>query len=128
MNRLAGGLACLAFEAAAYPPFRAGFHANPPVEAFKHFESARDTEVTGGVGVARLHDPRSGQERHVDANGVVKRRPSKAGGVAVRLGGSGCGTADKQFSIVVTLNQAAFGGEIEDVCVVGALVRGDVVA
>ena len=118
----------MAFEAAAYPPFRAGFHANPPVEAFKHFESARDTEVTGGVGVARLHNPRSGQERHVDANGVVKRRPSNAGGVAVGLGGGGGGTADEQYSIVVTLNQAAFGGEIEDVCVVGALVRGDVVA
>ena len=118
----------MAFEAAAYPPFRAGFHANPPIEAFKHFESARDTEVTGGVGVARLHDPRSGQEGHVDANGVVKRRPSKAGGVAVGLGGGGGGTADEQCSIVVTLDQAAFGGEIEDVCGVGALVRGDVVA
>ena len=77
--------------------------------------------------MAPLHDPRSGQERHVDANGVVKRRPSKEGGVAVG-GGGGCGTADEQFSIVVTLNQAAFGGEIEDVCVIGALVRGDVVA
>ena len=77
----------MAFEAAAYPPFCAGFHANPPKEAFKHFESARDTEVTGGVSGARLHDPRSGQEGHVDghvdANGVVKRRPSKAGRVAI---------------------------------------------
>ena len=116
----------MAFEAAAYPPFRAGFHANPPIEAFN--ESARDTEVTGGVGVARLHDPQSGQEGHVDANGIVKRRPSKAGGVAVVLGGGGGGTADEQYSIVVTLDQAAFGGEIEDVCGVGALVRGDVVA
>ena len=118
----------MAFEAAAYPPFRAGFHANPPIEAFEHFESAHDTEVTGGVGVARLHDPRSGQEGHVDANGGVKRRPSKAGRVAVWLGGGGGGTADEQYSIVVTLDQAAFGGEIEDVCGVGALVRGDVVA
>ena len=118
----------MAFEAAAYPPFRAGFHANPPIEAFRHFESAHDTEVTGGVGVAHLHDPRSGQEGHVDANGVVKRRPSKAGRVAVWLGGGGGGTVDEQYSIVVTLDQAAFGGEIEDVCGVGALVRGDVVA
>ena len=118
----------MAFEAAAYPPFRAGFHANPPIESFKHFESACDTELTGGVGVARLHDPRSGQERHVDANEVVKRRPSKAGRVAVWLGGGEGGTADEQYNIVVTLDQAAFGGEIEDVCGVGALVRGDVVA
>ena len=118
----------MAFEAAAYPPFRAGFHANPPIEAFKHFESARDTEVTGGVGVARLQDPRSGQEGHVDANGVVKRRPSKAGRRTVWSGGDGGGTADEQYSIVVTLDEAAFGGEIEDVCGVGAVVRGDVVA
>ena len=118
----------MAFEAAAYPPFRAGFHANPPIEAFKHFEGARDTEVTRGVGVARLHDPRSDQEGHVDANGIVKRRPSKAGRVTVWSGGDGGGTADEQYCIVVTLDQAAFGGEIEDVCGVGALVRGDVVA
>ena len=36
-NCLAGGFARLALEAAAYPPFRAGFHANPPVIAFQHF-------------------------------------------------------------------------------------------
>ena len=34
----------------------------------------------------------------------------------------------KQDSIVVPLDQAAFGDEIEYVCEVGALVRGDVVA
>ena len=28
--------------------------------------------------MACMHDPRSGQEGHVDANRVVKRRPSKA--------------------------------------------------
>ena len=32
-NCLAGGFACLALQEAAYPPFRTGFHANPPVEA-----------------------------------------------------------------------------------------------
>ena len=50
------------------------------------------------------------------------------GRVAVWLGGGGGGTADEQYSIVVTLDQAAVGGEIEDVCGVRALVRGDVVA
>ena len=78
--------------------------------------------------MARLHDPRSRQEGHVDANGVVKRGPSKAGRVTVWSGGDGDGTADELYNIVVTLDQAAFGGEIEDVCLVGALVRGDVVA
>ena len=29
--------------------------------------------------MACMHDPRSGQEGHVNANGVVRRRPSKAG-------------------------------------------------
>ena len=111
-----------------YPPFRAGFHTNPPIEAFKHFEGARDTEVTGGIGVACMHDPWSGQEGHIDANGVVERRPSKAGRGTIWSGGYDDGAEDKQFSIIVTLDQAAFGGEIEYVCGVGALVRGDVVA
>ena len=118
----------LAFEAAAYPPFRAGFHVNPPIEAFKQLESARDTEVTGGIGVACIHDPRSGQEGHIDANKVVERRPSKTGRETIWSGGYGGGTADKQYSIAVTLDQAAFGGEIEYVCGVGALNRGNAVA
>ena len=78
--------------------------------------------------MACMHDPRSGQEGHVDANGVVKRRPSKACRGTIWSGGDGGGTADEQYSIVATLDQAAFGGEIEYVCGVGALVRGDVVA
>ena len=108
--------------------FRAGFHTNPPIEAFKHFEGARDTEVTGGIGVACMHDPRSGQEGHIDANGVGERRPSKTDRETIWSGGYGGGAADKQYSIVVTLDQAAFGGEIEYVCGVGELMRGDVVA
>ena len=43
-----------------HPPFRADFHADPPIETFKHFEGARSTEMTGGVSVACVHDPRSG--------------------------------------------------------------------
>ena len=42
--------------------------------------------------------------------------------------GYGGGAADKQYSMVVTLDQAAFDGEIKYVCGVRALVRGDVVA
>ena len=118
----------LVFEAAAYPPFRAGFHANPPIEAFKHFEGARDTEMTGGIGVACMHDPRSGQKGHIYANGVIERWPSKTGREAIWFGGYGGRAADKQYSIVVTLDQAAFGGEIEYVCGIGALMRGNAVA
>ena len=118
----------MAFEAAAYPPTRAGFHTNPPIEAFKHLQGARDTEVTGGINVACMQDPRSGQEGHIDANGFVERRPSKTGRETIWSGGYGGGAADKQYSIVVTRDQAAFGGEIEYVCGVGALIRGNVVA
>ena len=78
--------------------------------------------------MACMHDPRSGQEGHVDANGVVERRPSKAGRGTIWSGSYGGRAGDKQYSIVVTLDQAAFGGEIEYVCGVGARVRGDVVA
>ena len=118
----------MAFEAAAYPSFRAGFQTNPPIEAFKHFESARDTEMTGSIGVVCMYDPRSGQKGHIDANGFVERRPSKTGRETIWSGGYGGGAVDKQYSIVVTLDQAAFGGEIEYVCGVGALMRGNVVA
>ena len=78
--------------------------------------------------MACMHDPRSGQEGHIDANRVVERRPSKTGRETIRSGGYGGGAVDKQYSIVVTRDQAAFGSEIEYVCGVGALVRGDVVA
>ena len=78
--------------------------------------------------MACMHDPRSGQEGHIDTNRVVERRPSKTGRETIRSGGYGDGAADKQYSIVVTRDQAAFGGEIEYVCGVGALMRGNVVA
>ena len=82
----------------------------------------------GDIGVACMHDPRSGQKRHIDENGVVERRPSKTGRETIRSRGYGGGAADKQYSIVVTLDQAAFGGEIEYVCGVGASMRENVVA
>ena len=80
------------------------------------------------MGVACMHDPRSGQERHKDGNGVIEKRPSKAGRRTIWSGGNCDVVADKQCSIVVTLDQAAFGSEIEYVCGVGTLMRGNVVA
>ena len=77
--------------------------------------------------MACMHDPQSGQEGHIDANRVVERRPSKTGKETIRSGGDGGGAADKPCSIVVTRDQATFGGEIEYVCGVGALMRGNVV-
>ena len=78
--------------------------------------------------MACMHDPRSGQKGHMDANGVVERRPSKMDRETIWTGGYGGGAADKQYGIVVTLDQAAFGGEIEYVSGIGALMRGNVVA
>ena len=125
---MAAGLTRLTFQAAAHPPFRAGFHTNPPVKAFKHFEGAHNTEMTGGIGVACMHDPRSDQEGYIDANGVIERRLSKAGRRTLWSGGKCDVVADKQYSVVVNLDQAAFGSEIKYVCGVGTLVRGNVVA
>ena len=127
-NSLAGGLTRFTFEAAAHLPFGADFHANPTVKTFKHFEGARNTEMTGGLGVACVHDPRSGQKGHIDKNGVIERRPSKAGRRTIWSGTYCDGVADKQCSIVVTLDQAAFGGEIKYVCGVGTSMRGEMVA
>ena len=66
-------------EAAAHPLFRADFHADPPVKTFKHFEDAHNTKMTEGIGVACVHDPRSGQNGHIDAIGVIEGKPAEAG-------------------------------------------------
>ena len=84
--------------------------------------------MTASIGIACMHDPRSSQKGHIDANGVIERRPPRAGRGAIWSGGHCDGVADRQYSIVVTLNQAAFGGEIKYVCGVGTLMRGNVVA
>ena len=75
-----------------------------------------------------MHDPWSCQEGHIDANGVIKRRPFNAGRRAIWSGGNCDVVADKQYSIVGALNQAAFGSEIKYVCGIGTLMRGNVVA
>ena len=84
--------------------------------------------MTEGIGVACMHDPWSGQEGYIAANGVTKRGPSNAGRRAIWVGGNCDGVVDKQDSVVITLDQAAFGSEIKYICGVGMLVRGDVVA
>ena len=84
---MAGGFPCLAFEAASYPSFGADFHTYPPIETFQHFQCACDTEVARGIGVACVHDPWSGQEWHINEDGVVKGGSALAAVVARRRGG-----------------------------------------
>ena len=61
-SELSGGRSYAPDEAAGDPLFRADFHAEPPVKKFKHCEGAHNTEMTEGIGVACVHDPRSGQK------------------------------------------------------------------
>ena len=92
---MSGGRSYAPDEVAAHPLFRADFHADPPVKTFKHFEGAHNTEMTGGIGVACVHDPRSGQKGHIDANGVIEGKPAEAGR-GVNWAGSYCdGFADE---------------------------------
>ena len=51
--------------------------------------------MTGGIGVACVHDPRSGQRGHIDANEAIEGKPAKAGR-GVNYAGSYCdGVADE---------------------------------
>ena len=78
--------------------------------------------------MACVHDPRSGQKGHVDANGVIEGESAEAGR-CVNLAGSYCdGVAEEQCRTVVTLDQTAFGGEIKYVSGGGTSMREDVVA
>ena len=56
---------------------------------FEHFKCARDTEVTRGIGVTCVHDPRSGQQRHINTDEVIKGRWAAAAVVAIRRRGDG---------------------------------------
>ena len=77
----------LTLEAKSYPPLCADFHTDRPVEAFQHFECACDTKVVRGIGVAWVHDPRSGQVWNVDADGVIKGGTASAAVVGRRRQG-----------------------------------------
>ena len=72
--------------------------------------------------MACVHDPWSGQQGDVDANRVIGRGPSKTGRGTIWSGDDSGGFAYEEGSIVVALDQAAFGSEIEYVGGVGTLI------
>ena len=45
---------------------------------FEYFKCACDTEVTRCIGVACVYDPRSGQERRMNTDGIIKGRSAAA--------------------------------------------------
>lgn len=63
-----------AFGAAVHPPLCADVHVDPPGEAFRHVEDARNTEMAGGVSAAYVFHPRSHQEWYIDAHLIIERR------------------------------------------------------
>ena len=78
--------------------------------------------------MACVHDPWPGQQRDVDANRVIERGPSRTGRGAIWSGNCSGRFAYEQGGIMVALDQAAFGSEIEYVGGVGTLVRRKMVA
>ena len=86
---LARGISCLTVKAASYPPFGAGFHTYPAIEALQLLKCACNTEITRGIGVACVHDPRFGQERHMNADGVIKVGLAPAAVMPIRRRGDG---------------------------------------
>ena len=84
-SELSGGRSYAPDEAAGGPLFRADFH----------FEGAHNTEMTEGIGVACVHDPRSGQKWYIDVNGFIEGKPAEAGR-GVNWAGSYCdGVSDE---------------------------------
>ena len=65
--RLSARRSRLALYTTTKPPSRADAHANPPIKAFGHRERTSDTAVAGGVSMARLHNPRTHEQRDVDS-------------------------------------------------------------
>ena len=70
--------------------------------------------------MACVHYLGSSQQRHVDADGIIK-------GGAARAAGCG-GVGYQQYCVVVAVGEASFGSKINNVCGVWPLVGGDVIA
>ena len=125
---MARSYACLTLEAASHPPLCAGFYTNPPIEAFGHYEGARNTEIIGGISVACVHDPRSSQKRHIDADGVIKGGSARTAKRSISCRSDDNGFADEKYSIVVSLKPAVFCSKIVYFYRFVVGIRGNVVA
>ena len=93
----------LTLEAASHPNVFADFHTNPPIEVFKHFAGVRNTETTGGINVAYVHNPQSSQKGHMNADGVVERGSVWTAKRFITRRSEGKRFADEQERIVISL-------------------------
>lgn len=65
-------------------PPRADVHATPPINAFERGERTNDTEVAGGLTIARLHNPRTHEQRDVDSHRFVVSEAGRTPGTLDR--------------------------------------------
>ena len=88
-NNLTRGFLCLTLEAASYTPFSASFHIYLPIEELQQLECACDIEVARDMNVASVHDSRSDQEKHINADDAIKGEPAPTAVLAIRRRGGG---------------------------------------
>ena len=82
-----------------------------------------NTEVIGGIGAACVHDPRSGQNDHIDAYGAIEGGSTWTVRVSVSGSGDDSRLADEQGSIVVSLEQVVVCCKVSYVCGFGPYAR-----
>ena len=84
-DRQPRGFLCLAFQAVVKPPLGADAHTNTPAKTFEHSQSACCIEVAGSCRVASLHDPRTHEQRYVNANRLIVQQSSRASHRTLRI-------------------------------------------
>ena len=108
------------------PTFCANFHTNPLTEAFQHFEGMHNIEITGGIGVVCVHDPRSCQNMKIIVDWFMEGGSARTARVAISRWGDGNRFSGEQDSFVVSLEQAASCDKVGHFCGFGSLMRGNV--
>ena len=82
--------------------------------------------MIGSIGATCVHNPRSGQNDHIDAYRVIEGGSTWTARVSVSCSGDDSRLADEQGSIVVSLEQVAFCCKVSYVCGFEPRMRGNV--